>query len=375
MIADDGPLAPEDLRRFMLSALSLARRGLGQTWPNPSVGCILVRDGRPIGRGWTQPGGRPHAETEALARAGSLAAGATVVVTLEPCVHHGATPPCVDALLRAGVRHAAIAIEDPDPRVAGRGIAALRAAGVTVTTGICGEEAARLNRGFILRTTVRRPLFTLKVASTLDGRIATATGDSRWITGDVAREFGHFLRASHDAVLIGSETALQDDPDLTCRLPGLNERSPVRIVADGRRRVTARSRLLQTASLVPTWILTGAPSSLSPDCRPLPAGVTRITVDRGADGHLDAGAMAQVLADRGLTRVLVEGGGVLAASLLKAGLVDRLVWFRAPKVIGRDGRAAIASENVHRLIDAFSFRRQSVREVECDLVEIYEKAE
>lgn len=373
MIGEDGPLAPEDLRQHMQTALTLARRGLGQTWPNPTVGCVLVRGSWPVGRGWTQPGGRPHAETEALARAGDLAVGASVVVTLEPCVHHGATPPCVDALLRAGIRRAVIAVADPDPRVAGRGIERLRAAGVAVTTGVCAAEASRLNQGFILRITQRRPLFTLKVASTLDGRIATATGDSRWITGEAARQLGHQLRATHDAILIGSETALHDDPDLTCRLPGLERRSPVRIIADGRRRVPVTSRLMQTATRLPTWVLTREQPA-GPSAPPaLPEGVSLLTVDSDPDGNLDPRAMAQALADNGLTRVLIEGGGVLAASFLKAGLVDRLVWFHAPRIIGRDGRAAIASEGLFRLIEAFRFQRDRVWTVGEDVVETYDR--
>lgn len=375
MIAEDDLDPSADFQPFMQTALALASRGLGQTWPNPTVGCVLVRDGKPVGRGWTQPGGRPHAETEALARAGGRALGATVVVTLEPCVHHGETPPCVEALLRAGVRRAVIAIEDPDLRVAGRGVAALRAAGVHVTTGICADEATRLNKGFILRNASRRPLFTLKVASTLDGQIATATGASRWITGEEAREVGHYLRASHDAILIGSETALQDDPDLTCRLPGMVRRSPLRIVADGRGRVPATGRLMQTASRVRTWVLVGEPAASEWGHRQLPEGVTLLTVDRGGDGHLDPIAIARSLADRGLTRVLIEGGGVLAASFLAAGLIDRLVWFRAPTIIGSDGRPAIATAGVRELTDAFPFRREGVRHMGRDIVETYERVE
>ena len=379
MIADGGGSPADDMHEFMQTALSLAKRGLGQTWPNPTVGCLIVRDGQPVGRGWTQPGGRPHAETQALARAGDLASGATAVVTLEPCVHHGATPPCVDALLSAGVRRVVIAIEDPDPRVAGRGIAALSAAGVEVSVGLLGAPAKRLNHGFILRITARRPMFTLKVASTLDGRIATGSGDSRWITGDEARAQAHWLRASHDAVLIGSETAVQDDPDLTCRLPGLAPRSPLRIVADGRRRVLSASRLMQTAATYPTWVLSGTDSDSRANWPLLPAllppGVTLIGVDRDAGGQLDPVSIAHTLADRGLTRVLIEGGGVLAASFLKAGLVDRLAWFHAPKIIGSGGRPAIADAKVERLIDAHQFRRDSVHQVGCDIVETYDRLE
>jgi diaminohydroxyphosphoribosylaminopyrimidine deaminase (EC 3.5.4.26)/5-amino-6-(5-phosphoribosylamino)uracil reductase (EC 1.1.1.193) len=374
VIGEDGGQLREDYQPFMRSALNLAMRMLGQTWPNPAVGCILLRNGVPVGRGWTQPGGRPHAETQALAQAGELAREGTVVVTLEPCAHHGETPPCVDALLHAGVRRAVVAIEDPDPRVAGRGIAALRSAGVEVATGVCAREAAHLNQGFFLRTIHQRPLFTLKVASTLDGRIATVAGASRWITGEMARALAHHLRSTHDAILIGSETALADDPDLTCRLPGMARRSPVRVVADGRGRVSARSRLIETASDIPTWIVSGAQSALHAR-RSLPAAVRLLAVDRGSDGLLDPGAIARSLAEQGVTRVLLEGGGVLAASFLKAGLVDRVVWFRAPKIIGADGRPAIATAGVRELTDAFPFRRESVYQVGQDLVETFERVD
>ncbi len=208
----------------MLATLALARRGLGSVWPNPAVGCVVTQDNLPVGRGWTQPGGRPHAETEALARAGDKARGATAYVTLEPCDHQGETPPCSEALIAAGIGAVVIAVEDPDPRVSGRGIQRLRDAGIRVATGLGADEARRLNAGYFLRMTEGRPLFTLKTATTLDGRIATRTGDSRWVTGETARAFGHRMRADHDAVMIGIGTALADSPRLTCRLPGLEDR-------------------------------------------------------------------------------------------------------------------------------------------------------
>src|SRR6266705_1008472 len=214
----------------MRAALALARRGLGRVWPNPAVGCAIVKDGRVVGRGWTQPGGRPHAETEALARAGGAAHGATAYVTLEPCCHSGRTPPCADALVVA-------ALEDPDPRVVGGGLARLRAAGIAVEAGLCAAEAAEINAGFFQRVRLGRPLVTLKLATSLDGRIATASGESRWITGPAARERAHLLRVTHDAILVGTDTVLADNPQLTCRLPGLGHRSPVRIAIDRELRI------------------------------------------------------------------------------------------------------------------------------------------
>lgn len=364
------PGTPTDLV-FMRAALSLARRGLGNVWPNPAVGCLLVRDGRIVGRGWTQRGGRPHAETEALARAAALARGATAYVTLEPCAHHGVTGPCSAALIAAGIARAVIAIEDPDPRVHGQGTAALRAAGVEIATGVLGDEAAELNRGFLLRVSEGRPLFTLKLATSLDGRIATRTGDSKWITGEDARRKAHLLRATHDAVLVGSGTALADDPALTCRLPGMAGRSPVRLVADSRLRLPPTAELARTARELPTWVLTAA--AADPVKRALleAAGISILEVATAADGTPDPRAMALALADRGLTRVMIEGGGHLAASFLRAGLIDRLCWFTAPKIIGSDGMAAVHDLGLDAVADAPVFRCQQHRGLGRDTSGVY----
>src|SRR5579864_840444 len=240
----------------MRAALALARRGLGTVWPNPAVGCVILKDGRVVGRGWTQKGGRPHAETEALARASEAAKGATAYVSLEPCSHHGRTPPCAEALVAAGVARVVAAVEDPDPRVSGSGIARLKAAMIAVETGVCAADAEEVNAGFFCRVEHRRPLVTLKLATSLDGRIATASGESRWITGLAARERAHLLRATHDAVLVGTGTALADDPQLTCRLPGLENRSPVRIVIDRHLRLPVTLHLLAEADQVRTWVAT-----------------------------------------------------------------------------------------------------------------------
>lgn len=332
-------MSPPDDIAHMRAALALARRGLGNVAPNPAVGCVIVRDGAVVGRGWTQPGGRPHAETEALARAGEAARGATAYVTLEPCCHWGRTPPCTDALIAAGIARAVVALRDPDPRVNGEGLDRLRAAGIAVTEGVLEAEAARLNAGFLSRVRAGRPLVTLKLATTLDGRIAAASGESRWITGPEARRLAHRLRARHDAVMVGSGTALADDPALTVRIPGLvppGHAGPVRIVADGRLRLPLTSVLAATARATPTWILTtqGADRhrvSAFTDC-----GVTVISVPADPNGQPEPRAALRALAQRGITRVLVEGGARLAASLLRGGLVDRLAWFHAPGVLGAD---------------------------------------
>lgn len=356
---------------FMRAALNIAARGLGRVAPNPAVGCVLVNGGHVVGRGWTQPGGRPHAETEALARAGTAARGATAYVTLEPCAHHGVTPPCADALVEAGVARVVIACLDTDSRVSGRGVARLEAAGISVSAGLCEAEALDLNAGFFLRNAKGRPLVTLKTATTLDGYIATRTGESRWITGAAARARGHLMRARHDAIMVGVGTVAADDPDLTCRLPGLASASPVRIIADGRLRTPLTARLVRTARECPTWILTvsGAePTRVKAfsDC-----GVEVIEVAADALGNPAAGAILAALGQRGLTRLLVEGGGRLAASLMAENLIDWLCWFRAPLAIGGDGRPAIAAYGIDHLDLARRFQRISLEELGDDALETY----
>jgi diaminohydroxyphosphoribosylaminopyrimidine deaminase/5-amino-6-(5-phosphoribosylamino)uracil reductase len=341
-------------RHFMAVALRLAERGLGSVWPNPAVGCVLVRGGRVVGRGWTQPGGRPHGEVEALRRAGDAALGATAYVSLEPCAHYGRTPPCTMALLQAGIRRVVVASVDPDPRVDGRGIEQLRQAGVEVSVGQGSAEADAINAGFILRVRDGRPLVTLKLATSLDGRIATRTGASQWITGEQARAQGHLLRQSHDAIMIGSGTALADDPSLTCRLPGLEGRSPVRVVLDGRLRLRPASKLASGAASAPTWLFTRQDAAARKLAGLRDQGVEVLTVGLDEDGRLDLREVLAALAARGITRVLVEGGAELAASLLRRRLVDRLAWFRAPILIGDDGRPAIGALGVDALADALA---------------------
>lgn len=334
---------------FMKMALGLAARGLGIVAPNPAVGCVVVKDGIVLGRGWTQKGGRPHAETEALARAGEAARGATAYVTLEPCAHHGKTPPCAEALIAAGVARVVGAVSDPDPRVAGKGYEMLRKAGIEVVEDVCETQARELNRGFFLKVKEERPLVTLKLATSADGKTATHDGHSQWITGELARARGHHLRATHDAIMVGSATAIVDDPGLVCRLPGLEAQSPVRIVADGRLRMPLTSKLVRGARKTPLWILVlpgaeAARRAAFADC-----GVELIDVPAGADGLMDMKAAMQRLAARGITRLLVEGGARIAASLMRARLVDRVEWFRAPRIIGGDGYSAIAALGVDTL--------------------------
>jgi diaminohydroxyphosphoribosylaminopyrimidine deaminase/5-amino-6-(5-phosphoribosylamino)uracil reductase len=362
-------------RAFMRHALGLAARQLGQVAPNPAVGCLIVKDGVVLGRGVTQAGGRPHAETEALRQAGEAARGACAYVTLEPCSHFGKTPPCARALIEAGIARAVIAVRDPDPRVDGGGITALEAAGVAVTLGVLEAQAAALNAGFFLTKTQGRPLVTLKLATSLDGKIATAAGESRWITGEASRALAHGLRANHDAVLVGFHTAAADDPLLDVRLPGLENRRPVRVILDARLATPPTHRVVTTARRQPTWIVSveghGDAQSRAALER---AGVEILTFPAADRGRVPIVAVLQALAGRGITRLLVEGGGGLAASLIKADLVDRLVWFRGGQVIGADGIPAVAGFDVTHLVEARRFLRERAHEVGGDAVDFLTRA-
>jgi diaminohydroxyphosphoribosylaminopyrimidine deaminase/5-amino-6-(5-phosphoribosylamino)uracil reductase len=370
----DAATSPSDRRfdlRSMRAALALARRGLGAVWPNPAVGCVIVDRGRVVGRGWTQPGGRPHGETEALGRAAEAARGATAYVSLEPCCHWGRTPPCTDALIAAGIRRVVVALEDPDPRVAGEGVRRLRAAGLDVDTGLCKAEAAEINAGFFCRLRNGRPLVTLKLATSLDGRIATARGESQWITGPPARERAHALRAAHDAIMVGTGTVLADDPQLTCRLPGLAHRSPVRVVVDRHLRIPPTMRVISDARAVPTWVLTLPSADIARRQAFLCAGATVIDIDPSPDGNGSLAAALAALGERGISRLLVEGGGRLAAAFARAGLIDRLVWVHAPMLIGGDGIPAIAELGLEVLTEAPGFERLSTETLGDDVLTVF----
>ena len=324
----------------MAHALRLAARGLGHTWPNPAVGCVIVRDGRVAGRGWTQPGGRPHAEQRALDQAGPLARGATAYVTLEPCAHHGQTPPCAEALIAAGIARVVSATTDPDPRVQGRGHAILRASGMAVTEGVLGAQARALNAGFLSRVQHGRPLVTLKLAMSLDGRIANGAGASRWITGPPARRAVHGMRATHDAVMVGIGTALADDPALTVRDLGVAHQ-PLRIMLDTHLRLPTGSRLVRTARALPVWVCHGPDADPTARDRLAQAGVALVPCPVGPSGHLDLQDTLRTLGTKGLTRVFCEGGGTLAAAMIADGLVDRLVTFHAGHAFGAGGTPAL----------------------------------
>lgn len=360
--------APDE--RHMAHALALGRRGLGNTWPNPAVGCVIVRGGRVVGRGWTQPGGRPHAEVVALAQAGAAARGATAYVTLEPCAHRGKTPPCADALVAAGVARVVVALGDPDPRVNGQGLARLRAAGIAVTQGVGADVARRDQAGFLSRITRGRPHVTLKLASSFDGRIATASGESRWITGPEARRFVHALRLRHDAVMVGAGTARADDPSLTVRGLGPSwqpVRQPVRIVLSRHLELPLDSELAATAGETPVWLLHGDRAAPSRITAWAATGAALFPVPVSF-GMIDPKAALEVLGKQGLTRVFCEGGGSLAAALIGAGLVDELIGFTAGVALGAEGWPALAAMGTDALAEAPRFTLIEARALGGDVM-------
>lgn len=355
----------------MKAAIAIGARGLGGVWPNPAVGCLVVRDNQVIARGWTQPQGRPHAEVEALNRAGNLARGATVYISLEPCSHFGQTAPCCDALIKAGIRRAVIAMLDPDTRVNGRGVSALENAGINVVTGVEKALAGEINAGFISRVTSGRPLVTLKLATSADGKIATKSGASKWITGSLSRSHGHRLRSIHDAILVGAGTLRCDDPQLTCRLPGLEGRSPVRVIVDSDLSISLTNRVIKSAVTTPTWVVTVFGSDVNQRKALSSIGVKIIDVEPGEDGKPNLDLALKKLGELGITRLLVEGGSKISAAMVGAKLVDRVVLFRAPIFIGGDGISALSGFGVESLADAASLRLMEVCRVGSDIKEVY----
>jgi diaminohydroxyphosphoribosylaminopyrimidine deaminase / 5-amino-6-(5-phosphoribosylamino)uracil reductase len=359
--------------RYMTLALRLGRRGLGRTWPNPAVGAVIAKDGVIVGRGWTQPGGRPHAEVEALRRAGEAARGATLYVTLEPCSHHGKSPPCADAVIAAGIARVVSALEDPNPEVAGAGHARLRAAGIAVDVGLGAEEARRDHAGHIRRMRDGRPHVLLKLAASADGKAGAAGRKPIAITGDRVRDRVHLLRAQSDAIMIGSGTALSDDPILTCRLPGMADYSPVRVVLDGTLRLPLSSRLLQSAREVPLWVIAGAEAPAAAKQVLEAAGAAVLAVPRCSDGRLDLAAVLRRLSERGISRLMVEAGPILAAALLNADLVDEAMVFGSAKVVGSDGIDALEGMPLTALTRSPRFTSVGSEVIGEDSCEIFER--
>ncbi len=350
--------------RWMDLANRLGRRALGQTAENPPVGCVLVKDDVVVGLGWTQAGGRPHAETMALAQAGAAARGATCYVTLEPCAHHGRTPPCAEALVKAGVARVVAALSAPAPRVAGRGLETRRTAGIVVDVGQGAAEARRTLAGFLNRILRKRPQVIAKLAVSADGKIAARAGEETRITGPEAQARSHLVRARADAILVGLGTVLADDPDLTCRLPGMGHRSPIRVVADSRLRIPHASRLVATAPETPLWLLATRAGAVAP-------GVTVISCAATAEGRVDLADALSQLAARGINSVLVEGGAALLASLWQTDLIDRFILYRSSDDLGPQGLAAgpVLTELTKRL------NLITEEQLGADLCMVYERRE
>ena len=368
-----GRATAETDQRHMAAALTLGARGLGRVWPNPAVGCIIVdAQGRVVGRGWTAPGGRPHAEPQALAQAGTAARGGTAYVTLEPCAHTGQTPPCARTLIEAGIARVVTALEDPDPRVAGEGHAMLRAAGVDVVTGVLEDRARAMQLGFLSRITRGRPMLTLKLATSLDGRIATASGESQWITGPEARRRVHAMRASHDAVMVGAGTARADDPGLTVRGLGIGWQ-PVRVVVSRRLDLPLEGQLARTARDVPVWLCHGPDADRDLIAAWQGLGARLLACPVGPDRQIDPAGLLETLGAAGLTRVFCEGGGALAASLLLADVVDRLAMFGAGVALGAEGWPALGAMGLGALSEAPRLRLARVEQLGGDVLSLWEK--
>lgn len=370
-VATTLPVANADDERFMRLALALGRRGLGQTWPNPAVGAVIVKDGVIVGRGWTQPGGRPHAEVEALRHAKRQAKGATLYVTLEPCSHEGKSPPCADAVIKAGLARVVSALEDPNPKVAGQGYAKLRDKGIAVDVGLMADEARRAHAGHITRIQQARPFVTLKLAVSKDGKAGLAGRKPFAITGEAARDRVHLMRAQSDAILVGIGTVLSDNPQLTCRLPGLFERSPVRVVLDAQLRVPMMATVISTLRETPTWVFGSHKASPIAEDILQQKGAKVFRVDE-TQGRLDLDEVLKILAEQGITRLMVEGGPTVAAALVAADLVDEAVLLRSDKEIGGAGIAPLEGMKLEALTGKMKSR--GGEPVGDDILETYERA-
>jgi len=362
--------AATDDERFMALALALGRRGLGNVWPNPAVGAVIVKDGIIRARGWTQAGGRPHAEVEALRRARKDAQGATLYVTLEPCSHQGKSPPCADAIIKAGITRVVSALEDPNPEVAGQGHERLRAKGIAVEVGLGAEEARRVHAGHIMRVTRKRPCVLLKLAISADGKVGLAGRRPAAITAEPARARVFQMRSQHDAILVGIGTVLADNPQLTCRLPGMEARSPVRVVLDAQLRVPLATSVVATARDTPTWVFAARKASKLAEEILQQKGCKVFRVDDTQD-RLDLAEVLDTLAGEGITRLMVEGGPSVAAGFVAADLIDAAALIYSDKIIGNDGIAPLEGMS----LDALTGRLHACgsEQAGSDTIEIYER--
>lgn len=354
--------------RYMQLALRLARRQLGQTWPNPSVGAVVVKDGQIIATGVTQRGGRPHAETQALMLAGKAAQDATLYVSLEPCSHQGKTAPCTDAIISSGIRVVVVGCKDTNPLISGRGIALLKAAGLTVVEGICEAEARALNAGFFSVIEHKRPFIAVKIATSLDGRIASSGGESKWITSEASRQWGWWIRGQYDAVATGGGTLAADDPELTCRLPGLEQHSPVRVIFDQQNRLHSRHKLALSAKTSPVWAFSG---ENHPEKAVLEGMGVKFLPYSGEHSPQQLTEAVELLAQQGITRLLVEGGAGITTAFLQSGLVDRMYWFRAPLLLGNAALAGIGGGFPASLADATRWTLVERHSIGSDQLDIF----
>lgn len=359
-------MSPRQDEEFMQRALALAARGLGRTSPNPAVGAVLVRGKTIIGEGFHRRAGLPHAEIVALQRVKGSARGATLYVNLEPCVHHGRTPPCTKAIIAAGVARVVVGMVDPNPVVRGRGIRQLRRAGIAVKTGVLREDCERLNEDFAVWIRTGRPFVTLKLAASLDGRIATASGDAKWISGEAARRWVQQLRNQVDAVLVGAETIRADDPQLTCRIRG--GRDPVRVILDGRFTINPEARVCVQRSTAPTIVVTTHDSEGTEKKRVLEQQGIEVWCFPGKSGRVELGPVLEALGKRGMKHVLIEGGGQVAATALAEGVVDKVLFFYGPLLLGGESRPMIGCLGIRRLADAIRLQTVTVRQLGPDIV-------
>lgn len=361
-------------RRFMRLALALGRRNLGRTWPNPSVGAVVVSQGRIVGQGVTAPGGRPHGEPQALAMAGEAARGASLYVGLEPCSHHGHTPPCTEAIIATGIVRLVSAIEDPDRRVAGRGHATLREAGLIVETGLLREEAFRDHRGHITRVTKGRPSLHLKLARTADGFAAPANPERLHITGGIANGAVHLWRAHADAILVGIGTVRADDPALTVRLPGMEAWSPTRVVLDSTLRLSPSAHLVRGAKVVPSLVVTTRKAPAHAKRMLASLGVEVLTVAADAAGRVDLPAALTLLAERGFTRLACEGGPRLADALAACDLLDELTLITGPATLGAAGGLPALGPHLAERIESGHLREVEAHRFGPDRAVLYERS-
>jgi diaminohydroxyphosphoribosylaminopyrimidine deaminase / 5-amino-6-(5-phosphoribosylamino)uracil reductase len=352
---------------FMQAALRLAEKGLGWTSPNPAVGAVVVKNGEVIGQGWHQGPGQPHAEVNAILDAGDTAAGSTLYVTLEPCNHTGRTPPCTHKILETGITKVIMAMADPNPEVKGGGMDFLRSKGIAVEQGLCEAEARKQNEVFVKHTITSRPFTVAKCASTLDGRIATTTGDSKWITGPESRNYGHQLRHQLDGILVGIGTINQDDPSLTARLPERPSKDPQRIVLDSNLSISPDAKILHQDSEAGNWIFTG-PEISETKRQKVESSQTKIIKTPLQNGRIDLDYLVTYLGTNGITGLLIEGGSQVLGAALMAGIIDKICFFYAPKIIGGNGIPITSGMGVNQMADCLNVTDIQIHQFENDLL-------